>query len=76
MSGRSRPLYCCTLRLIAMQGHKTNKNKRHDEPGLHFVNLGLGSDGCRGRKSRSRWDVEMMMENFSIHTPTVHTYNK
>ena len=35
MSGRNPPLYC-TSTSIAMQGHQTNEDKRHDELGLQL----------------------------------------
>ena len=35
MSERNPPLYC-TITLIAMQEHQTNKDKRHDKLGLQL----------------------------------------
>ena len=54
-SERNPPLYCCTLTLIAIQGHQ-NRDKRHDEPGyssilLHWVwdRMGVSTTGIRTR---------------------------
>ena len=39
MSGENPALYCA-LTLIAMQGHQTKqRQKKHDEPGLHLNSI-------------------------------------